>query len=822
MSFKAYLNEEAKAHKIILTELTIESLRREIIQVTKLVHADDVLTTITNKNGRNVETDRDVVDVFKDDPAVFTVQFQQSFFLLKKLFFFEEITATLQSKITSTYKIKCPLVLLTGAIKHEQYPNLENVKQDLILLKTLFEQRFGYQVFSTYDPQISTTESLTADELSKLILTYCLDLEDATEHNDKKTAYDGLIFVWRGYGICGTSENTLITSDNSIKHFKDIQDIFIKQMQYFVEKPKIFIIIANKIQDKTNQIAGYQEYDNTKNDIWYNQDGDLFTLFVTTSAKLKIESRDYFVEAFCQIAESNVNQGLDFIMKQLIKLVGNPVSDGDAVRPISNIRSDIFLSVRSSNYQMQNYDCDNDEDEIKHDISTSMDNKIPEILDFKYHWNKNWRQANAEAVKIVEHMIHANEQGLIIVACNASEWKHMDNNSSLFISLINKEEMKKEIFGDYCLYVVKKELIIVDEVKIDGNVYAIDCEIQWKGNVNITAQLFVTKKVTMNQQLKQSISSIQWNTKIHHDIPVRLYGLEYKEEQCLEKKCFDDAIVHLQEHLQLSTNAFGLNNPYAAIAYNKIGCAYDDKGDYDKAIEFYEKALKVIFEMFGYNYNIVAQLYYNLGITYKNKKNYDKAMECYKKSLDIRTSIFGSKNSQIADSYSSLGNIFFKQQQNEKAIEHYNKSLEIRLNIFGFNHSDVAWLYYKLGKVYSREGQDDKAIDCYNNSLQIRIHLFGTNNNDVINSYHSLGYVYVSIGECKQAIDCYEKELKIKREIFGNKSKEVGDSCRHLGNIFKVIGKKKIAYKYFKESWMVYSIALGEWNKITMNAKKKD
>ncbi|ETO31231.1 hypothetical protein RFI_05888, partial [Reticulomyxa filosa] len=120
----------------------------------------------------------------------------------------------------------------------------------------------------------------------------------------------------------------------------------------------------------------------------------------------------------------------------------------------------------------------------------------PETLDFKRHWDMGWIISNTEAVKIVEQMLSRNEKGLIAVIANEIEQqnsakKKSNGMTSSFISCINNDAItKKQEYGDYWLYVMKQNLIIFDEMIIDGNVYAVECEIECKGNVTITTQLF--------------------------------------------------------------------------------------------------------------------------------------------------------------------------------------------------------------------------------------------------------------------------------------------------------------------------------------------
>ncbi|ETO04504.1 hypothetical protein RFI_32894 [Reticulomyxa filosa] len=314
--------------------------------------------------------------------------------------------------------------------------------------------------------------------------------------------------------------------------------------------------------------------------------------------------------------------------------------------------------------------------------SSKMKEGISETLDFKKHWNKFWRKSNAEASKIVEQMMQNNEQGLIIIAYNTLKWKNRKDNFASIINLINNKDDIKE-FGIYCMYIIKKKLIVLEDVHIDGNIYAVDCEIQHKGYVNITTQLFVTKNAKTDLQSQQSISIIQWNTKLHHDIPVQFQEIEDKGEEFRKQYSFDESVDCWIQYLKIAINTFGLSHRYVAIAYNSIGNTYYDRRQNEHAIEFYEKVLQIVVDIFGINCNFVANLYENL------------AIECHMKALETRVAIFGAKHVDVALSYNRLGGIYQYKKHN-KAIKYYEKLLEITLEIFGFNNDDMAYLFWTL------------------------------------------------------------------------------------------------------------------------------
>ncbi|ETO35898.1 hypothetical protein RFI_01162 [Reticulomyxa filosa] len=380
-----------------------------------------------------------------------------------------------------------------------------------------------------------------------------------------------------------------------------------------------------------------------------------------------------------------------------------------------------------------------------------------ETLDFKKHWSVHWIKANVEAAKIVKDMINKNEQGLIIITNNLHFNKNEVNDNSFNI-LINDNNIEKKQIEEYWMYVIKRKLIILnDNIIIDGNIYAIDCDIKLQGNIQITTQFFITKNTIINQQeLKQSIIPIQWDMEIHHNIPVTLQNLIDKQQQYLQENIFEDALFHSQQHLQLCINTFGLNHPFVADSYNYLGSVYREKKEYVESIEYYNKALTISLNVFGMNHPWTANIYTNIGRSYNRNNQYDKS------------------------------------------IEYQKKGLKIRLDIFGINHYIVALSYNILGVSYSNAGQYDEAIECYQKELEINLNTLGYYHIDVAMTYEDLAINYKEKRFYSNAIECYENALKIRKKLCKNMDRDTADSCWNLGSFFKLQEKIKMHVNILK------------------------
>ncbi len=143
----------------------------------------------------------------------------------------------------------------------------------------------------------------------------------------------------------------------------------------------------------------------------------------------------------------------------------------------------------------------------------------------------------------------------------------------------------------------------------------------------------------------------------------------------------DRAIPHYQKAIQLKPNSpefeNNLGTAYAAakqwdlaiqcfqkaadnylyrtrhVAYDNLGSAYHNKGDYRRAIENYKKAVE-----FSRDY---APAYINMGISYEALKEWDNAIAAYKKA--------GELEPDTALPYLQMGDLYLRLNRQEAAVD---------------------------------------------------------------------------------------------------------------------------------------------------------
>ncbi|ETN98838.1 hypothetical protein RFI_38649 [Reticulomyxa filosa] len=214
-SYKAFIYFEGNSYELTLTFLNLKNLKEEVL---KIININDNFIIIDNNNKQEIINDQQLKISFEIQPALFFIYCINN----NNNDNDNEKKYPEEKKDNKYYKIINPLVLLTGDSKY----NL-----DLIMIKNLFEEIYGYDVYSIYDQNKSEIELLTLNQLDIFLMKHYI-----------KNNYDSLIFIWCGYSnkISKEEGDILITSDNGneYKLFKKVQELF---TNIFLNKPKIFI-----------------------------------------------------------------------------------------------------------------------------------------------------------------------------------------------------------------------------------------------------------------------------------------------------------------------------------------------------------------------------------------------------------------------------------------------------------------------------------------------------------------------------------------------------------------------------------------------------
>ena len=115
---------------------------------------------------------------------------------------------------------------------------------------------------------------------------------------------------------------------------------------------------------------------------------------------------------------------------------------------------------------------------------------------------------------------------------------------------------------------------------------------------------------------------------------------------------------HAIECFQKSVDDVLYKTPH--IAYNNLGLAYYNKGEYQKAIDRYRHAIKL--------FSSYSRCYRNLGLAYDALDKWDLAIDAYEKAIFFAP--------EYAAAHLSLGTLYLKLYQNKKAVEALRQTIK--------------------------------------------------------------------------------------------------------------------------------------------------
>ncbi|ETO14580.1 hypothetical protein RFI_22788 [Reticulomyxa filosa] len=416
-SYKAFVYFEGKAHEITLVSIHLTRLKEEVLKIINTKDNNNKTRNskshfkIVDTNDQELTNDQQLKISFETQPVFLFVYFINNNDNDEKKYPEDKK----KKEDNEGYKIMNPLVLLTGASKYDRLDYLPEVKIDLIMFRNLFEEVYGYEVYSTYDPNKPETELLTLHQLNLFLMQHY------TNNNEKN--YDSFIFVWCGHGNTTSEEgDILITSDdNKYKSFKKVQELFTYDTNRFLNKPKIFIKNI------------YRENEQSQEQQWHNNEPDTFIILSTTPGKLIFEKGSYFTECFCNIMSQNIKlpklKSLDSNIMLISKLIEQKELTGQIIQVITVCDQHVFL---------YNKDYSNINIEIDQDFL--------------------WNETNKKAHEMVNEMINKRKQGIIVVAKNNDQLETLNEqlpsrNMPFSMMITSIEHMKKRLtLGQYSIY----------------------------------------------------------------------------------------------------------------------------------------------------------------------------------------------------------------------------------------------------------------------------------------------------------------------------------------------------------------------------------
>ena len=224
-------------------------------------------------------------------------------------------------------------------------------------------------------------------------------------------------------------------------------------------------------------------------------------------------------------------------------------------------------------------------------------------------------------------------------------------------------------------------------------------------------------------------------------------------------------------------------------AYNNLGIAYKQLGDFKQAVKYHNQHLNIAKELGDRAGE--GHAYGNLGNAYQSLGDFKQAVKYHNQDLSIAKELGdmageGGAYGNLGNAYDSLGD--FKQ-----AVKYHNQHLSIAKELGDRAREGRA--YGNLGNAYNSLGDFKQAVKYHNQHLSIAKELGDRAGEG--GAYGNLGNAYQSLGDFKQAVKYHNQHLSIAKEL-GDRA---GEGCAYgnLGNAYKCLGDFKQAVKYHNQ-----------------------
>lgn len=288
---------------------------------------------------------------------------------------------------------------------------------------------------------------------------------------------------------------------------------------------------------------------------------------------------------------------------------------------------------------------------------------------------------------------------------------------------------------------------------------------------------------------------------------------------------FANEALHLSKQLQYTAGE--------SVALNRLGVAYDVKGDYANALSYYHEALsiskqinepkliasnlsniglthwhignsndacKYLFSALTYfeaenNIQGQANVNNNIGMIYKSMRNYDKALVFFQKALSFYQLL--NNKGGIGAVLTNSGQIYTINRDFSKALSYLNKSVKIKEEIDDLYGLSIS--YNHLATLFMEEGNYDKALQFAFKAVECAKKT--NSNHNLAESYLKVTIINIRRGNFTEAIKFNRKSEALANNVSSNKL--LYEVYHNYADIYEATGeyRKSLAfYKKFKNT----------------------
>ncbi len=348
----------------------------------------------------------------------------------------------------------------------------------------------------------------------------------------------------------------------------------------------------------------------------------------------------------------------------------------------------------------------------------------------------------------------AHEANIILSEAEADAYRISDEYMQ---SKVVTEQKQQEAFASIKMLLLKASAVMSDiSIQIEDRIahaeelyaqaekMAINCDYDKKKYVELLFDYYAfLDKYTLYHKLMdiaQKLTHLCEDIYQGHPILAKAYdgmGCAY-----LNHGDYDTAIYYFLKEIKIYKELYGLEHPITLRSFNTIGSANGEKGDYPTALKYLLGTLVIWQTKISPEDETAAQLLNNIGNVYSLMNNQDKALDYYLRVLFIYKKISDNDSLEIAGTYNNISNVYQLQEKYNQALDYSCKALAIYIKNLGSKHLNTAGIYNNIGGIYYKMDFNDKALEYYLKALNVREKILGQKHVESLRTCFNIGLVY--------------------------------------------------------------------------------
>jgi serine/threonine protein kinase/tetratricopeptide (TPR) repeat protein len=269
----------------------------------------------------------------------------------------------------------------------------------------------------------------------------------------------------------------------------------------------------------------------------------------------------------------------------------------------------------------------------------------------------------------------------------------------------------------------------------------------------------------------------------------------------------DDALLMMEETLEIRRNLHGDLHPDVAMTLNSLGSFYLGQGELDAADRHWRQSLELKRALYGSSNIRVARSLANLAIVQHRRGRYQESLELSAEALPIFVDALGEDHPHVAFLLENMANDHLALGRHEEALAAYRASQDKMRRIFGEEHVEYGISLSNLGGAYIEMQRYEEAMEPLQRADRIFVKALGPEHGQVFSNRAKIASVLFGLGRFEAA----EAEL---RDILAT-TENLYDAHTDIANPRELLGRTLLAEGRVAEAEAALRQSVTDWRAAT-------